>query len=203
MAEVKICGIRRIEDVEAVNEAEPDYVGFVFATSKRMVTIDEARELSKFLKPNIKRVGVFVDKNPEFVKKAKEECRLDVIQLHGEEDVEKYIDLNCEIWKSISIKDKQDLLKEKQYKENIAVLLDTYSKEVKGGSGQRFCWEFLNEYKIQRKWILAGGINIHNVDFALKYMPTVIDVSSGVETDGKKDRNKIIEFVRKVKNYDL
>ncbi|GIM29808.1 N-(5'-phosphoribosyl)anthranilate isomerase [Clostridium polyendosporum] len=201
MTEVKICGIRRKEDIEAVNEVMPHYIGFVFAKSKRRVSIEEAENLCRDLKPGIKKVGVFVNEDYEFIKQAKEACKLDVIQLHGSENPDDYLDLGCELWKSISIKSKEDLLKESSYN-NAGILLDTYSPNMAGGSGESFCWDYLKDYEFKNKWILAGGINIPNVDKALSYKPHVIDVSSGVETDGKKDRNKIIEFVRKVKGYD-
>ncbi len=182
---IKICGLKRREDIEYVNIAKPDYVGFVFAESKRKVTIKEAIELKACLDSNIKVVGVFRNNSLEFVKEVFRSNVIDIIQLHGDE---KYIldlkELNCEIIKAYN-----------NFLDADYQLLDG----INPGSGEETSW-VLNDNN--KPVFLAGGINIDNVDKALMLNPYCIDLSSGVETNGIKDFDKIMEIVKKVRLYE-
>ncbi|MDF2504595.1 MAG: phosphoribosylanthranilate isomerase [Clostridium sp.] len=237
MTKIKICGLKRLEDIEYVNELRPDYVGFVFAKSKRQVNISQAYELINNLNRSIKTVGVFVDEAINNVRDIAEKLKLDVLQFHGDEDKEYFSKLNkFELWKSVSIEaetenyklheqlKKSDLTcNNKAYGEdnnvlysidkyqktlndlnkyNIeAVVLDSKVKGAQGGTGVTFNWEVIPKLNIDKKLILAGGLNINNVYEAVnKVKPFAVDVSSGVETDGVKDFNKIKTFMEKVRN---
>lgn len=209
MTLVKICGIRRIEDVEILNKLLPDYAGFVFCKSKRQVTLKLAEELIKNLDKKIKRVGVFQNNSLEEVKNISEMLRLDVIQLHGRED-ENYIkDLYpFTIWKNVSI-DAKDRLED--VKNNIdkisncnveAVLVDSSVGGKTGGTGTSFNWNVLENLNINKKLVLAGGLNPDNINTALECVkPYAVDVSSGVEENGVKSLKKINEFIKKVRNF--
>lgn len=202
MTKIKICGLRTLADIEAVNEAMPDYVGFIFAPSKRQITLEEGVTLCSQLDSKIKTVGVFVNESKERIVEIQKACNLDVIQLHGNESNEFCRDFEGTVWKAISIKEPEDLEKVNTFNTE-AVVLDTYHPNMAGGSGMSFAWQWLETHPFNKEWVLAGGISIENVYDALQYHPTIVDISSGVETDGKKDRKKIIEFVRKVRAYAL
>lgn len=203
MSIIKICGLTREEDVQAVNEYKPDFVGFVFAESKRRINPSEALTLIKKLIPEVKPVGVFVDMDIDQLAEIARDCFLTAVQLHGNEDNE-YIDrlrnkLSAEtiIIKAVRVRDKGSLRKLTEIKSDL-LLLDTYHNESMGGTGEAFDWSLLDE--IRRPFILAGGLNFGNIDQALeKTNPYGVDVSSGVETEGIKDKDKIAEFVRKVR----
>ncbi|NLP13202.1 MAG: phosphoribosylanthranilate isomerase [Clostridium sp.] len=209
MTGVKICGLRRKEDIEYVNRYMPQFVGFVFAESKRRVTKEWAKELRDGLLPSIRAVGVFVNEDMEKVVDIVKYTRLDCVQLHGDETPE-YIEQlmesikdnegkKIEIWKGIRVKNEDSLRRMSEYSVN-AFILDTYVEGSYGGSGSVFDWHlaaFASEYG---KIILAGGLNPQNVKEAVERVkPFAVDVSSGVETDGFKDEAKIKEFIRKVR----
>lgn len=198
MTKIKICGLSRIEDIEAVNLARPDYIGFVFAKSKRQVDGETAKILKEALDPGIKAVGVFVNHPVTEIIALVEDGIIDVIQLHGDEDDETIRVLrkavSAPIIKAMRIKDKNDI------KETIADhrLFDTYDPTQYGGSGVCFNWDLLTD--IHEDFFLAGGLNIDNIAAAINQVnPYCVDISSGVETDGKKDRNKIIKIVEKIR----
>ncbi|HHW57626.1 MAG TPA: phosphoribosylanthranilate isomerase [Clostridia bacterium] len=200
MAKIKICGLRRKEDIEYANELKPDYVGFVFSKSKRQVNLEQALYLISLLDKNIKTVGVFVNEPVEEVLKIAKTLNLDVLQFHGEETQE-YIDnfKNFTVWKAIRIKDREDLRKTKEFDVN-ALLFDTFSKGNYGGTGETFNWDVLKVFKLSLPIILAGGLNENNVEEAIKVVnPYAVDVSSGVETEGYKDFNKMKSFIEKVR----
>lgn len=214
MTKVKICGLFREEDIEYVNELLPDYVGFVFANSRRQVSPKKAEHLIKKLNKNIKTVGVFVNEDILKVNDIGNKLHLDVLQFHGKEDKE-YIDNFQEFicWKAMSIKvaaeDKNfsqlDIYNEeinRKNKYNIeAMVLDSSVKGTEGGTGINFDWNIIPRMNINKKLILAGGLNINNLEEALKKVkPYAVDVSSGVETEGVKDFNKIKRFIEKVRN---
>ncbi len=201
MTKIKICGLRRQEDIESVNLMEPDYVGFVFAKSKRQISAKEAGTLKGMLKPNIKVVGVFVNEEISKIFELVKEGIIDLVQLHGDEDAEYIKHLtsctSAQIIKAIRVKDQESLTHVKQLPGDY-LLFDTYRREQYGGSGERFDWSLLSN--IDRRYFLAGGINTSNVEIAIRLTkPYGIDISSGVETDGYKDRDKIIDFVNKVR----
>lgn len=192
-----------MEDIEMVNKNLPDYVGFVFAESKRKVTKEKAKELIDRLDGRIKTVGVFVDKKNEDVEKTAKYCGLDILQFHGEETTE-YCDQfkgQYEIWKAFSVKGRDVEERLLEYKEHTDLcLLDAYNKETRGGSGKVFNWDLIEGISKKYKIALAGGINSKNILEAVERVdPYIIDLSSGVETDGLKDEKKIKEIIKKIR----
>lgn len=202
MTKIKICGLSRLVDIEMVNEALPDYIGFVFAKSKRQVTEDTARQLKEKLNPNIQTVGVFVNEDIERMKRICYSGIIDIIQLHGDED-ESYIKelkmvVNNKVIKAVRVR-KRENIKAAEHLPCDYLLLDAYREDQYGGSGEAFDWTSIKE--VNKPFFLAGGINAGNVCKAIELVkPYSIDVSSGVETDGYKDKNKIIEIITKVRN---
>jgi phosphoribosylanthranilate isomerase len=202
MVKVKICGIRRFEDIEYVNVLKPDYVGFIFAKSKRRISIDFAKQLINSLNKDIKTVGVFVDENIQRVKQAAEFLNLDVVQLHGAESKEYIQSLkdekakNIAVWKALGIKHDEDIKRIKLYSNEDALVLDNTS----GGTGQCFDWNIIKDLNINTPIMLAGGLDLSNLKEAIeKTSPYGVDVSSGVETDNYKDFDKIKKFILKVR----
>jgi phosphoribosylanthranilate isomerase len=204
MTKIKICGLKRIEDVQYVNKYLPDYIGFVFAESKRKVTMEQAAELREGLDSRIKAVGVFVNESLDKVVEIAEKCRLDAIQLHGDEDglyVEKLKGSikSVEIWKAIRVKDESSLLLLNEYKVD-AFVLDAFVEGAYGGVGKVFDWKLAKLAKEYGRIIVAGGLSVDNVSGAVELvMPYGVDVSSNVETDGVKDELKIQGFIEKVR----
>lgn len=197
---IKICGLRRKQDIEYANILKLDYIGFIFAKSKREVTKEEAVELKRNLDSNIKVVGIFVNEDIEKVIDIARSVELDVIQLHGDED-SGYIDairanldsnkMKTELWKAIRVKNAESL-RSIEHLDVEGILLDTYSKEAYGGLGETFDWNIVSDLKLDKKIILAGGIDENNVEMAKKLVKAdIIDISSGVETDGFKDFEKM------------
>lgn len=197
---IKICGLKTLEDIAAVNEAKPDYAGFVLAPGKRRISREHARLLRMELDPEIPAVGVFVNELPQIVAGYLEEGIIDIAQLHGQED-EIYLHhlrllTGQPVIQAFSVKDSGDLRRAEESSADL-ILLD----HGKGGSGASFDWRLLGE--MHRPYLLAGGITPENVLTAVNlYHPYGVDVSSGVETDGKKDRRKIMEIVRRVRNAE-
>lgn len=199
---IKICGLRRREDILAVNEAKPDYCGFIieFPSSFRSVTADEVRELVKELDPEIRPVGVFVNVPMELVRTLLDDGTLALAQLHGQED-ESYIrELKTYtdklIIKAFSIKTAEDIEKALQSPADY-ILLD----QGGGGTGKTFDWSLIPE--IQRPFFLAGGIGTSNLGQAIREIhPYAVDLSSSVETEKRKDPMKIrqvVDIVREIK----
>jgi len=209
MTKIKICGIKRSEDVQYVNKYLPDYIGFVFAESKRKVSMEQAVKLRNELDPRIKAVGVFVNEDMDKVAETALKCRLDCIQLHGDENgqyVEDLRDLlksqsDIEIWKAIRIKDEKSLFILDEYEVDTFVL-DTFVEGTYGGAGKVFDWKLAKLAKSFGKIIVAGGLSSDNVSDAIELvLPYGVDVSSNVETDGVKDEEKIRCFIEKVRSY--
>ena len=194
--QIKICGLFQVEDIDYVNEAKPDYVGFVFAKSKRQVDIHQAEKLKNKLDSNIKAVGVFDDEQISEITAIVKMGIIDLIQLHGHED-NAYIkqlkqSVQMPIIKAIKVIEKDDL-------NNLDYECDYYLLDSKiSGSGKSFDWSLIKD--LDKPFFLAGGIDLDNLDEAMSKADYGIDVSSGVETNGIKDRNKIIEIVRRTKN---
>lgn len=194
MSKVKICGLRRMEDIEAANRCKPDYVGFVFAKSRRQVDVGTATRLRIALDKDITAVGVFVNQEPIFIADLVKCGIIDIAQLHGEED-EAYIQTlrslcPCPIIKALGVGDTIPPVPE----DVDYALFDTLSTQ-RGGTGERFQWNILNNYN-RKKYFLAGGLNCSNVTEAMNELsPYCLDVSSGVETDGFKDSEKMQCFV--------
>jgi phosphoribosylanthranilate isomerase len=198
MTKIKLCGLSRTEDIEAVNELLPDFMGFVFyEKSVRNVSFDRAKELKSRLDPRIKAVGVFVDEDPEFIKKLTSENVIDIIQLHGSED-ETYVEnikaaTGRPVIQAFKVKEPRDVEKANNSKADY-ILLDSGM-----GTGKPFNWELLQG--IKRDYFLAGGLFPENVKEAIETVkPYAVDVSSGIETDKKKDVDKMRRFVDNVRN---
>jgi phosphoribosylanthranilate isomerase len=202
MAKIKICGLSRPADITMVNEALPDYIGFVFAASRRQVSETTAKNLKEGLDPSIKAVGVFVNEDMELILRM---CRLgiiDIIQLHGDED-EEYIRkiktiIPNPVIKAVRVKSTWDI-HEADHLDCDYLLLDAYKEDQYGGNGEAFDWSVIT--RIEKPFFLAGGIHGENVLKALSQVnPYCIDVSSGVETDGYKDKNKVFDIIKKVRS---
>lgn len=200
MSLIKICGIKRIEDVQYVNAAMPDFAGFVFALKKRRISPGLAKQLKQHLHPEIKSVGVFLNEEIEVVADIANMGILDIIQLHGQESnayIRKLKNLtgNLPVIKAVRVDSEDSIAKANDY-ECEYLLLDNGI----GGTGQQFDWRHLKKQP-DRPFFLAGGISIDNVDEAIKkFSPYAVDVSSSVETDGIKDKDKILEIVRRIRN---
>jgi len=191
MVKTKICGLFRPQDIETVNLERPDFVGFVFAESRRRVTPKQAYALRKQLSPGIVPVGVFVDEAPENILSLVSQGVIEMIQLHGSED-EAYIKQLKSLGGLPVIKANGPADSEADY-----LLFDG----IVPGSGQTIEWASLRH--VGRPFFLAGGLSPENVVEAIRVAnPFVVDVSSGVESGGVKDPQKIHEFIKRVKNYE-
>lgn len=218
---VKMCGISKVEIIPAVVEAKPDYMGLVFAPSKRQVTVDQAKTLVEELhkqytkrynngaeqsnNDEIKTVGVFVNETLENLVTIATDANLDVVQLHGDED-EAFIQslkerTSVEVWKAVQIRSAADA---EAWIDSSAdmLLFDAYHKDERGGTGEVFDWSCLDEF--ERPFMLAGGIDSTNVARAIRTVrPYGIDISSGIETDGVKDDEKIKAFTNIVRTIAM
>ncbi|MBQ6089805.1 MAG: phosphoribosylanthranilate isomerase [Lachnospiraceae bacterium] len=206
MTKVKFCGLRRPEDIEAVNELGVDYAGFVFAKkSKRFVDPETARKLKNMLDPGITAVGVFVDESPEVVAGLVNEGIIDVPQLHGSED-DAYIarlrellnpeacgtgGMRGQIIKAFKIASEEDVRRAAKSTADM-ILLDSGA-----GSGKEFDWTLIGS--VGRPFFLAGGLDADNARKAIEELePYALDVSSGIETDGFKDKEKMTLFMKNI-----
>ena len=218
---VKMCGISKVETIPAVVEAKPDYMGLVFAPSKRQVTVDQAKTLVEELhkqytkrynngaeqsnNDEIKTVGVFVNETLDNLVSIATEVNLDAVQLHGDED-EAFIQslkerTNVEVWKAVQIRSAADA---EAWIDSSAdmLLFDAYHKDERGGTGEVFDWSCLDEF--ERPFMLAGGIDSTNVARAIRTVRSYgIDISSGIETDGVKDNEKITAFTKLVRTIAM
>ncbi len=206
MTKVKICGLRRPEDIQIVNRLSPDYIGFVFAPSRRQVLPEQAKKLRASLHPSICAVGVFVNSAPEDVAEIAIQCQLAAVQLHGGEDavmikrLRTLLPSGCEIWKAAHVRTVADIQAVEVCGAD-KLLLDAFSAKAAGGTGHQFDWTLLNEYRPHLSFFLAGGLNPENASKAVRLVkPFGVDVSSGVEVDGFKDEQKVRRFIRAVKN---
>ena len=195
MVKIKICGIKRLEDVEMVNRYKPDYIGFVFADSKRKVSHDLAKELRNNLDSDIIPVGVFVDSPQDEILRLFDDGIIEIAQLHGSESEQYILDLKkktngeLKIINAIEMTQEIDLL---EYNDSNSdyLLLDSGK-----GSGKTFDWSLIRK-DIKKEFFLAGGLNSENVTQAInEFNPYAIDLSSSLETDGFKDENKIKEIM--------
>lgn len=195
---VKICGIRDIETALGAADAGADALGFVFAPGKRTVSPEEAREIIGKLPPMVSRVGVFVNLPAAEVAAIAAYAGLDTVQLHGEEPPEYCRDLEFKVIKSFPAGSAGDLERAKDYRVD-GYLLDTPVQGRSGGTGRVFDWRLAAGFNAG-PLILAGGLNTENVREAIAIAkPYAVDVSSGVETGGRKDIGKIRDFIRRVK----
>ncbi|WP_288310924.1 phosphoribosylanthranilate isomerase [uncultured Acidaminococcus sp.] len=206
MTKIKLCGIRRPEDVAMVNRAQPDYAGFVFAPGRRQVTAEQAENLRRQLDPAIAAVGVFVKAPVEEAAALANRGTIQLIQLHGEED-EAYVKALRErttapIIRVIRVRGPESLRDLDRYDCDY-FLLDTYSGIQFGGLGKTFDHSLLRQARFSRPFFLAGGLDADNVAAAIAgYSPFGVDTSSGIETAGTKDENKIRAFVSAVRKEE-
>ena len=198
---IKVCGLFREQDIEYVNEARLDYAGFVFAKSRREVSSELAQRLRSRLADGIIPVGVFVNTPIAEIAALYRNGIISIAQLHGIED-EEYIArlkeasaLNStpipviKVFKSDRLNQGVPSMTEADY----------YLIDSGAGSGKSFNWELLNSIKLEKPWFLAGGVNIDNIEQAMAFNPFAVDVSSGAETDGIKDREKILQLTATVR----
>ena len=201
MIKVKICGITNPEDALQAVGAGADALGFVFfAQSPRSVSEDQVREIVKLLPPFVTRVGLFVNADTEQINRTMLSCQLDLAQLHGDEAPELFGRLDCRAIKALRVQDRSCLLDHQRYP-GAGLLLDAWSPDRYGGTGESFDWELAAEIARQRPVILAGGLTPENVAAAVRAVqPYAVDVSSGVETaPGRKDPHKLRSFIRNAK----
>lgn len=207
---VKLCGIRRKEDIHYVNEHKPDYIGFIFAKSKRQISKETAKELASHLHKDIKKVGVFVNENIDHLVEIASAIPLDIIQIHGDEDADYILELRerlnskqegfskVEIWKAIRVMNKESIIL--AAKSNCdKIVLDAYKEGVYGGTGELIDISLVKEYKRISKipFIVAGGINSSNIKKVIELTePYGVDISSGIETEGYKDKDKIKDIMK-------
>ena len=199
MVKIKICGIKRLEDIEIVNKYKPDFIGFVFANSKRKVSYDLALNLRKNLSEDISAVGVFVDADKKEILKLYDDGIIDIAQLHGNEDENYICDLKkktqnkLKVIKAIEISQNTDLSKYDDYNSDY-LLLDSGK-----GSGKTFDWNLIKK-DLKKDFFLAGGLNSSNILQAIsEFNPYAVDLSSALEVDGFKDENKIKEIMEIIK----
>lgn len=198
---IKLCGLTRPCDIEAVNELQPDYIGFVFAKkSRRYVSPEKAEKLKAMLAPGIQAVGVFVNEEPEQIVSLLEAGTIDVAQLHGQEgerEIRRLRELTDHpLIQAFRIDTEQDVERANDSTADY-VLLDSGA----GGTGTVFDWDLLQA--IRRPYFLAGGLDTENLGTVkAKLNPYGIDVSSGIETDGYKDKEKMTAFVAAARKED-
>ena len=203
--EIKICGINSKESAIASNNAK--YIGFVFCReSPRFVEPDIAKRIIPYLSKNQKKVGLFVNAKINLIKTITFDLGLDMIQLHGDEDVEFIKNLraitNRKIIKAIPVRTIQDVKISEEFKNFCdMILFDTKTNTQFGGTGASFDWKLLKNFKISKKWMVAGGLNINNIREALETTkPDIVDISSGVEKErGIKCEKKIRDFINYVR----
>ena len=200
---IKMCGLRRPDDIIYANECLPDYIGFVFAESRRKVSGREAKKLGDQLDPSIKKVGVFVNEPLRSLISISEEAGLDIIQLHGDEG-EEYIkevkhETGKELWKAVRVRMVKDI-QEAQRLPADKLLLDSFSEESYGGTGKVMDFAVLDQADIRKPYFIAGGLTVENLPEILKKAePYGIDISSGIETEGVKDREKMLKVIQCVR----
>ena len=193
MTKVKICGLSTKEAVKTAVSAGADYIGFVFAPSKRQVTLEEAAELAKLIPAGVKMVGVFVSPSREELLEAIEKVGLDLVQVHGQVADDLFVELPCANIQVVQV-DGEGHVPNSQAN---YLLFDA----PVAGSGQTFDWAQLDTTELAQPFFIAGGLNEDNVEEAIQHFsPFAVDVSSGVETNGQKDHEKIRRFIERVKN---
>lgn len=204
MPKIKICGLSREKDIDAVNHCRPDYVGFVMAESRRRVTPEMAERLKERLEPGIEAVGVFVNEDIRLIVELYTAGIIDTVQLHGDEDAD-YISMlkqaiPAPVIKAIRVHSRQQIYESQGLPADL-LLLDTYKQGNYGGSGRSFDWGLIPV--LSKRFFLAGGLNISNIRAAIEAAnPFAVDISSGVETDGLKNEDKIREIIALIRAAD-
>ncbi len=202
MCKIKICGLKRDCDIDYVNATLPDYIGFVFANTRRYIDYDSAARLKSRLDGRIKSVGVYVNEDRDKVCEAADRGIADMIQLHGDEDAD-YINyiksrVPAPIIKSVRVQSAQQILSAQELPCDY-LLLDAYKKGIYGGTGHSFCWDLIPPLK--KPFFLAGGLDSKNILSAARTVkPFALDISSGVEENGFKSREKIDEIIKLIRS---
>ena len=193
MTKVKICGLSTKEAVKTAVSAGADYIGFVFAPSKRQVTLEQAAELAEIIPSHIQKVGVFVSPSRTELLEAVDKVGLDFVQVHGQVVEKLFENLPCGSIQAVQVDGNGHV-------PNSQADYLLFDAPV-AGSGQTFDWEQLDTTELSQPFFIAGGLNEDNVEEAIQHFtPFAVDVSSGVETDGQKDHEKIRRFIERVKN---
>ena len=212
MVKLKICGMRRSEDIEMANRYKPDYIGFVFADSPRKVSYDQAKELSSLLSDDIVPVGVFVNEHMKLIVDLFKDGIIEMAQLHGDED-EKYIrnlkDKSIEeTGKQIPVINAIEIKEGADYDDELLKWRDSASDyfilDSGKGSGKTFDWSLIDKESefFKNSIFLAGGLNSENLALAIEeFNPFAVDLSSSVETEGFKDEEKIKKIIEIMENY--
>ena len=213
MQKIKLCGMMKPCDIEYANRVKPDFVGFIFANTRRKISAAQAKQFREALDAEIPAVGVFVNEDIPVIASLVQDGCIDMIQLHGEEDAD-YIRRLCEICdvpviKAVKVQTVEQIRQAAALPVDY-LLLDTYRKGVLGGTGEAFDWELLREAKAAagdtaegelfgKPYFLAGGLYAGNLREAAALGSYGLDVSSGIETDGSKDFDKMVEVVNIVR----
>ena len=193
MTKVKICGLSTKEAVKTAVSAGADYIGFVFAPSKRQVTVEQAIELAEIIPSHIQKVGVFVSPSRTELLEAVDKVGLDFVQVHGQVVEKLFENLPCGSIQAVQVDGNGHV-------PNSQADYLLFDAPV-AGSGQTFDWGQLDTTELAQPFFIAGGLNEDNVEEAIQHFtPFAVDVSSGVETDGQKDHEKIRRFIERVKN---
>tara|TARA_A100001015_G_scaffold191719_1_gene213594 strand:- start:1964 stop:2581 length:618 start_codon:yes stop_codon:yes gene_type:complete len=204
-----VCGINDEVSMNAALKCKVDYVGLVFyPDSSRNISINLSRELLKSRNKITKIVALTVDPNDDFLNQIKKNINPDYIQLHGNENSRRCLDIkhkiNIPLIKGINVRNKIDLVRKNKEFEDICdiLLFDAPSEALPGGNGKKFDWDILKDFKSKKKWMLAGGLNIENIENAIDITKApAIDISSGLEIrKGLKDPQLIKDFVIKCKS---
>lgn len=192
MAKIKICGLKRLEDIKYVNELKPDFVGFILSKGfRRSINSEQALQLKSMLSNDIKAVGVFVDESTETINYFLQQGVIDIVQLHGSETPEFCSKINAPVIKMLKPTDFDKISRYEPY-------VDYFLFDSGTGTGKTFDWSKIP--KTQKPFFLAGGLNKENIPLAIKTLnPYAVDLSSCVETDGCKDYIKIIEVMECVR----
>ena len=215
MQKIKLCGMMKPCDIEYANRVKPDLVGFIFANTRRKISAAQAKQFRKALDAEIPAVGVFVNEDISVITSLVQDGCIDMIQLHGEEDAD-YIRRLREICdvpviKAVKVQTVEQIRQAAAFPVDY-LLLDTYRKGVLGGTGEAFDWELLREAKAAagdtaegalfgKPYFLAGGLHAGNLREAAAFGSYGLDVSSGIETDGSKDFDKMVEVMELVRKF--
>ncbi len=206
MTKIKLCGLTRIADVDAVNEIFPDYAGFVFAPGRRRLPAESARRLIAALDRRVAPVGVFCDETPEVVVATVNLCGLGVVQLHGSEDdayltcLREWLPPHVSVWKALRVRSADTVTRGFSLAAD-GFVLDAWHPGIPGGTGKVFDWELVRG--VETPYLLAGGLTPENVGAAICALrPLGVDASSGIETGSVKDPARMRAFVEAVRRAD-
>jgi phosphoribosylanthranilate isomerase len=215
MQKIKLCGMMKPCDIEYANRVKPDFVGFIFANTRRKISAAQAKQFREALDAEIPAVGVFVNEDISVITSLVQNGCIDLIQLHGEEDADYIRRLRevCDVpvIKAVKVQTVEQIRQAAALPVDY-LLLDTYRKGVLGGTGEAFDWELLREAKIAagdtaegelfgKPYFLAGGLHAGNLREAAALGSYGLDVSSGIETDGSKDFTKMVEVMELVRKF--